>query len=1271
MTFSTVRVEGALIPDDILQKIAAGEIDGQRKAADFGLGKTDRLTDIVASVWSDARAYWDALQRSLRRLPDDDPGTTATRNQWVQPLLEALGYQPQFTPKAEVHGGLSFAISHRAEDAPDAPPIHIEGLNADLDKRGRLRVSPHGLVQDYLNRTEHLWGVVTNGAKLRLLRDTARTTRPTFVEFDLEQMMLSESFSDFTLLFRLLHRSRLPRTTADAEDCLLETYHREGIESGGRVREKLRDGVEAALEIFGNGFLEHPANDALRAELASGELKPEDYYRQLLRLIYRLLFLMTAEERKLVGPSDARFAPIYAEGYSVSRLRDLAGNRRLLGAERHGDLWQALLATFKLYSEDDFGPRLTVAPLNGDLFGPRAIPALERTGLSNRRLLAALHHLSWFQDDKLWRRINYSALDVEELGSVYESLLDFHPRVRGHEFDLIPGSERKTTGSYYTRPELVHELIKSALDPVIEAKSESEESLLSLTVCDPACGSGHFLLAAARRIGRRLAQKRSGEDEPSPEVFRIAVRDVVQHCIYGVDLNPLAVDLCKLALWLESHARDKPLTFLDHRIRNGNSLIGAIPDVLLQGIPDGAFKPVAGDDKEVAKVVAKRNRIEGKPLPLFRSEFERRQAAYARVARALADIHDDSAGDVHDKERQYQSFRQEAERMRDETAADLWTSAFLVPLTEAESIPTQGDLMEVLERHTRIDGRKTGEIAEVRRVHRPFHWHLEFPDIFADGGFDCLLGNPPWERIKLQEKEFFSSRSPEIASAPNKAAREKLIRKLQETQPDLASDFRAAKHKAEAQAKFVRHSGRFPLTAVGDVNTFALFAELFLRLLSPDGQSGVILPTGIATDDSKKAFIQHVVEKESLVSLFSFKEIRALFPDTDSRDPCCVLTLSGASRRTKSAEFIFGADQVEDLKDEDRRFELSPDDFTLLNPNTRTCPVFRTGADAELTKKIYRRVPVLVNEATGENPWGVSFLRMFDMASDSGLFRTRAELERDGWCREGNRFLRGDEIYLPLYEAKMIHQYDHRWATYDGDQVRDVTPEEKADPNFVVLPRYWVPASEVETRIPDRWDHRWLLGFRDIARNGDERTGIFGIVPLSGVGHTSPLMFFSRTDDSLTAALLGNLNSVVLDFVTRLKQGGGHLTYFILKQLPVLRPAQYSSGDLAFIRPRVAQLVRSSCDVTAVWAESGTSIGFDPNRRAILQAELDAYYAHLYGLNREELEYMLDPCDVHGADFPAETFRVLKEREIREFGEYRTRRLVLTSWDALSRGGAA
>ncbi|MBE9020739.1 N-6 DNA methylase, partial [Chroococcidiopsidales cyanobacterium LEGE 13417] len=430
----------------------------------------------------------------------------------------------------------------------------------------------------------------------------------------------------------------------DADKCLLEYYHQEALQQGGRVRDRLRDGVEKALLQLGTGFLQHPHNECLRQKLADGkrveaevssaseprkELTDVGYYRQLLRLIYRLLFLMVAESRNLllIG-EDREKERIYREYYSIERLRELA-ERPTWRREGFQDLWQGLWVTFLLFDENWRGRLLGLSPLNGDLFGSDTLPDLGDLAIDNYDLLVAIRHLSLYQDKEQLRRVNYGALDVEALGSVYESLLDFHPQIIQHQgiyqFALVFGSDRKTTGSYYTPPQLVQQLIKTALEPVIEEKIrttkvnyelrttnyELEKALLSLKIVDPACGSGHFLLAAARRIGKELAKVRTQEAEPGSEPLKLAIRDVIQNCIYGVDLNPLAVDLCKVALWIEGFPGKLPLNFLDHRIKCGNSLVGVLDlDCLQEGIPDEAYKAVTGDDKKLSSQFKKQNKKE-------------------------------------------------------------------------------------------------------------------------------------------------------------------------------------------------------------------------------------------------------------------------------------------------------------------------------------------------------------------------------------------------------------------------------------------------------------------------------------------------------------------------------------------------------------------------------------------------------------------------------------------------------------------------------------
>nr|WP_230967692.1 N-6 DNA methylase [Nostoc commune] len=1289
-------------------QLLEGSVKGQA-VEDFGFTKTDKLADEIAIAWGDAKAYWAAFQRALERLDENDSATSITREMWTVPLLRSFGYSPVYTAKAEVVHGQTYAISHRAESGENKPPIHIIGCRLEIDKRppsGTPRLSAHGLVQEYLNQTEHLWAIATNGYRWRLLRDSSLMTRLTYIEFDLEQILNGENFADFGLFYRLFHRSRLPLGVDDADKCLLEFYHQEALQQGGRVRDRLRDGVEKALIQLGNGFIQHPQNEHLRQKLSDNSqlgITNYEFYRQLLRLIYRLLFLMVAESRKLLFiTDDLEKVRIYREYYSIERLRELA-ERPNWRREGFQDLWQGLRVTFCLFDQNWRRKILGLSPLNGDLFGSETLADLDDCAIDNYDLLIAIRHLSLYQNKAQLRRVNYEYLDVEELGSVYESLLDFHPEItpKNYEFKLVFGSDRKTTGSYYTPPQLVQQLIKTALEPVIEDKlknltpqasslqgngeiqnfspsrgevwreviSAKEKALLSLKIVDPACGSGHFLLAAARRIGKELAKIRTGEVEPGSQPLKLAIRDVIQNCIYGVDLNPLAVDLCKVALWIEGFPGKLPLNFLDHRIKCGNSLVGVLDiNCLDEGIPDEAFKAVTGDDKKLSSQLKKRNKKERETdnqgqLSVF-GGLETERTHYTESARELGDIPEATPQQVKEKQARYQQTREDSGWWRDYSACNLWTAAFFMPLTEQnlQLLPTTAALTQLLRGNLSTQEIKdaANKLAEEKHF---FHWPLEFPEVFEQGGFDCVLGNPPWERIKLQEKEFFASQSAEIANAINKAAREKLIKELPNKNPELAQAFEDAKHDAEAQSKFIRESSRFPLTAVGDINTYAVFAETTRKLISPDGRVGVIVPTGIATDDTCKKFFGNLNQKQALASLYDFENRENLFAAVDSRMKFSLLAISG--KPIKRGNFAFFLTQPKQLDNQARLFELSPQDIALINPNTLTCPVFRTSTDAELTKKIYQRIPVLQNQKTGSNPWGIFYIRLVHLTDHADFIKFPWQERDSKWN-------------VPLYEAKLIWYYDHRFATFEGleqtdisqGKAKELSETEKSNINLTITPRYFLPENFVQTLFDKYPEYKrgWFLTWRDVTNNTNERTCVTTIIPKVAASVKLPgLGFTSKTNPSL---LIGNLNSIVLDYVARQKIGGVSLSYFILKQLPVLPPELYTAEDIKFISTRVLELVYTAWDMQPFAQDmgyDGEPFIWNPNRRALLRAELDAYYAKLYGLTRDELRYILDPADVYGADFPSETFRVLKNNEIKKFGEYRTQRLVLEAWDRIIR----
>lgn len=1296
LQFDALALEGGLFPPEWLGKVAALEAPAQ-EPADYGIKKGLELRDEITRYWRIAEALWSEFA-AARSQPGHDPHAVA-RSFARQLLADVFDFEDLRDGGIREIDGRRFPID--LEGLGGRVPVVVGSADASLDDSvprhgdGHRRRSAWGALQEYLNAADDaLWGIATNGLRIRLGRDNASLTRPAWFEADLERIFTEERFADFSALWLVLHASRFGRPGQPVTDCPLEAWRNVAAEEGSRARDLLRDGVEKALLALGQGFLSAD-NPALRHALATGELSALDYYNELLRLVYRMIFLLTVEERDILHPpgTPPEVRALYAEGYGMRRLRERSLRRAQY--DRHGDLWASLRPVFTALGRREGEPALGLPGLGG-LFAPEQCPHLDAAELPNEALLEAVRRLAWIQKDGVLTRVNWKDMGPEEFGSVYESLLELVPVVgdgaRRFSFAGVEesaGNERKRTGSYYTPDALVQQLLDTALMPVVRERlaanpDDPEGALLSITVIDPACGSGHFLLAAARRLAGELARIRAG-GTPGAVEYRHALRDVVTHCIFGVDRNPMALELARMALWLEAHTPDRALGFLDHHLVCGDSLLGLLDlSVLADGIPDDAFKPLTGDDRELANQLRRLNREGRKVLQRKRESgalsLELGGRTLADAFARLEQLSDDAVENVEAKRAAYAALRAEAENSPIALAADLYMAAFLMPkrlgegeraLSDAvatERFPTTTALAMALDGTLGPTHSLVETARRVCREARVLHWPLVFPQVFEKGGFDVVLGNPPWERIKLQEQEFFANRAPEIAQAKNKAARERAIAELAKAAPGtreraLYEEFVNAKQQAEATSVFCHTAARFPLTGVGDVNTYALFAETAYRLIGPAGRAGIVVPTGIATDDSTKAFFGEVVEKRRLVSLYDFENREAIFPGVHRSYKFALLTLG----RAEAAEFAFFAMRVEHLRDRRRRFRLTAEDFRLINPNTRTCPVFRSEYDAELTKKIYRNVPVLIDETKPPeegNPWGLSFMTMFHMANDSYLF-----LDQPG---SGT---------LPLYEAKMIHQFDHRWATYEPAQEtsgapssRDVTDGEKADPRFTVRPRYWVPEAAVRARLREiGWDRKWLMGWRDICRATDERTVIAAVIPAVGVGHKFLLLYSNSVSPRLLACLLAEQNSLVHDFVARQKVGGTSLNYFTKRQITNLPPSRYTPADLDFIVPRVLELTYTAEDLRP-WAEDlgyeGDPFPWDPERRAVLRAELDAYYARLYGLTRDELRYILDPADVMGPDYPSETFRVLKEKEEREFGEYRTKRLVLEAWDRLFGDGA-
>jgi hypothetical protein len=802
MKTTSIHIEGNIISPEIFDRLESNDLPGQFPQ-NYGFDKGKRVKDEIALAWADAKDQWNIFKRRIEKLDDKESGTTETRKYWIIPLLETLGYSLAIS-NAEIVNGNSFAISHRAQNL-DGFPVHIVGVNDSLDKKretGGPRLSPHALVQEYLNITEHLYAIVTNGHQLRILRDSGKLIRLTYMEFDLFQMMEDDLYAEFSIMYRLIHASRMPQKLGEGDSSIIEQYHQLSLEAGARIRDGLSKAVEKSIYSVANGFLKHSANEELRTKLRSGEIKNEQYYQYMLRFIYRVLFLMVLEERNIVYPqknsvipeadchpreSDCHPRPqligdplhspeylrdIYYNYYSITRIRKLSENIFFFD-EKLDDLWISLRNTFKIYGSERLAAKLGIYPLNGELFGSDSLGILSESDLDNHTLLECIRNLSLFENPETRSiiHVNYAALNVEEFGSVYEGLLEKSPVVSDNggelSFTFIKGSERSSSGSHYMPEELVQPLIKHSLDYIIEdklanchprpqligdpLKAAKESALLSIKVCDVACGSGHILLSAARRIAIELARVRTGEDQPSPEPYRHAMRDVINHCIYGVDKNPLAVELCKVALWLEAYNPGMPLSFLDHRIKCGDSIVGlARIEELQNGIATEAFKTMPGDEKDITASFRKQNKDQVQK----RSQINISDTAeitdnlkHLSVKFKLFDqLPDSTVDEVSKKQKEYDVLKG-TDWMKLKELADIQVAQFFLPKINKikEFLTTDTEYFRIYAgQKNQVNTRKVDYAMGIAAEKNFFHWFLEFPEVMQEGGFDCILGNPPF-----------------------------------------------------------------------------------------------------------------------------------------------------------------------------------------------------------------------------------------------------------------------------------------------------------------------------------------------------------------------------------------------------------------------------------------------------------------------------------------------------------------------------------------------
>ena len=1152
---------------------------------------SDFLCDAITGLpdWQELDdASLEELEAALRAICDRfpaaaSPNESQTEDDLIWPVLARLGWTASLRQqnlsaygRMDVPDGLLFAdeaAKGQANGFAEEWRRYELGLAVveskrwlrPLDRRsGRAgeETAPSTQMLRYLRRVDDVttgrlrWGILTNGARWRLYYQGARSVSEQFFEVDLAALLDLPGHNDglfalteverrhalkvFALVFR---REAFLPGAAD-----VRTFHQRAIAEGRFYEERVAASLSAL--VFGQVFPE-----LARAIAAAEPEAPLPEVREAaLLLLYRLLFILYAEDRDLLPVRDRRY-----DDYALrDRVRGDVGRRKDQGdtfAETLATYWSAIDGLCRAIDQGEVS--IGLPPYNGGLFDRERAPLLDRIRLGDRVMADVIDALSFEQDEAGRRRyINYRDLGVRQLGSIYERLLEHELASDGDGVAVRPNIfARKGSGSYYTPDDLVGLIVEETIGPLVQERTDAfvaeagrmpadepereravarlaafdpAEKILELKVCDPAMGSGHFLVSlvdylADGVIAAMAEAEALAEGYVSPLVGRIqAIRDrivanaeerawaidrdrlddrhivrrmVLKRCVYGVDKNPMAVELAKVALWLHTFTVGAPLSFLDHHLRCGDSLFGA-------WMRTGIDRAVEYDS------------------PLLLHPPMRAAMQAARSMRTVESFTDAEIGEAH---RSAEGFA-EVEAMTkplDQFLSLVHAFDWLDIRDKQDRLALQaffsgllGDPIEIALGRAEVSteraegARFVEHLREARRLiaeERFLNWQAAFPGVWTNwesarltGGFDAVIGNPPWDRMKLQQVEWFATRRREIALASRAADRKRMIAALERDGDPLAQDFAVASARAAMATRIARRWGAYPLLSGGDVNLYSLFVERAMTLVKPDGMVGLLTPSGIASDKTAARFFKGVATEGRLKALYDFENRRTrydaapFFPDVDSRFKFCAFVAS-PSPLSDAARCAFFLQDVAELDDAERCFPLTAEAFARVNPNTGTAPIFRTRRDAELTKAIYGRLPVLVDRSSGQEvkTWPVRYTRMFDMTNDSGLFRTRAELEeREGaWPIGGNRFASPSGEWVPLYVGRMIHLFDHRAASVEVNAENlhnvglsgDISAEQKADPAFVPTPQYWVPSAEVS--FPD--GHDWTIAFRDIARATD------------------------------------------------------------------------------------------------------------------------------------------------------------------------------------------
>ena len=1268
-----ISIEGGLLSPEWLSKIAQLQAIAQ-SGSDYGIPKGLTLRDEIGRYWRISEALWQEYQAKTAGLTD----TRAQTEKFVNDLFkQCLGFDDLKATEPVTVSERIYPI--RAAACNNKVPIVISSPQESLDKlserfgEDQKRRTAFGLLQEYLNASDNvLWGIVCDGESLRIVRDNSSLTKPAWISVELRRIFDEQIYADFAVFWLLCHRSRFETPEESVSDCILEKWKEAGRAVGTRARDQLRIGVEEAIELLGQGFLANTDNNELRLALQSGRLTTQHYFQELLRVVYRLIFLITIEERDLIHPegTSEQVRNLYLNGYGVKRLREKSIRRTTY--DRFSDLWDSLKIVFKGLGQGE--SRLGLPALGG-LFDSSQTPILNKSRIDNGFFLQAVLKLYWLKIDTGVVRVNWRDMGPEELGSVYESLLELNPlvSVNPHSFSFDSASKsaaRKGSGSYYTKDELVQTLLDNSLEPLLdkriaEAKDTAAKAILEISVLDPACGSAHFLLGAARRIAVRLARIQT-QGTPTLKEYRSALRSVISHCVYGVDRNPMALELARIALWLEAMSPDQPLTFIDHHLVCGDALLGITDfEILNQGISNEAFKALDGDEPGICKTLITENSRALRALKSSNSNpeptlFDKDNFNLTTILKNIEEMSDDTPAAVEAKKIAHENFRSVASNGALALAADMYCAAFLETKDNSMLglIPTTGDLFRAL----RGVLPRLPVVTAVKKLSgekKLFHWRLHFPQVFAKGGFDVVLGNPPWDTMSPDAKEWFAPFAPEIRELP-KAEQDQRIAELRQDSV-ISRSWEKYCRDLYTSARFMKESGRYTLFAEGnlgkgDFNVYRMFVELALKITNPNGVTAQFVPENLYNGANAAALRKHLFEKASLRLIAGFENKNGIwFPGIHKSTKFC-LYVTYHGDRTESFEAKFGINSQAKLNDLNARKTMSYPVALVeeFSPEAMAIAEIAHVDDIEIVKKLYARLPKFGD--SDPNLPTRHYMREMDMGNDREEF--------------GN-----DPDGLPLYEGRMVEAYDYRAKAYVSGRARKAVWKELkfGSPEKEIVPQWRIPITSIPEKVGDRWQN-YRIGFCDVASPTNSRSLVAALIPPNVIcGHKIPTLTFEPFDPRILLLWLGVANSLTMDFLAR-KKISLTMSLTVMDSLPLPRRFMGSALEKE-IAIRVLRLSAVGPSMDDFRDEAIRLMELDPNTfspldqpdmREIITAEIEVLVARdLFGITRDQFRFLLDPSDVLGDSCEFETFGALKREEIRIYQEFRTRKLILNAWDSL------